>query len=116
VADVWSSHVHRPGFEAIKAAAPDTWEVLPERLSQQHTNPCWQDGSRGGRLRCLPFFQILGVSKCGTTDLYGRLVLHPQIMNCGYKVRAAPLALGTGRRLAVLPSCGRRCSPGAGAL
>ncbi|XP_075072176.1 carbohydrate sulfotransferase 15 isoform X2 [Mixophyes fleayi] len=31
------------------------------------------------RLRCLPHFYILGQPKCGTTDLYDRLRLHPNI-------------------------------------
>ncbi|XP_066526855.1 carbohydrate sulfotransferase 15 isoform X2 [Hoplias malabaricus] len=31
------------------------------------------------RLRCLPYFYIIGQPKCGTTDLYDRLRLHPQI-------------------------------------
>ncbi|KAA8583670.1 hypothetical protein FQN60_014878 [Etheostoma spectabile] len=37
---------------------------------------------RGGkqfRLRCLPFFYIIGQPKCGTTDLFHRLLLHPKI-------------------------------------
>lgn len=33
----------------------------------------------GGTLRCIPYFHILGVSKCGTTDLYHRLSKHPQM-------------------------------------
>ncbi|GAB6023027.1 Carbohydrate sulfotransferase 15 [Chamberlinius hualienensis] len=31
------------------------------------------------RLRCLPYFVIIGQVKCGTTDLFRRLELHPQI-------------------------------------
>ncbi|GAB6021608.1 Carbohydrate sulfotransferase 15 [Chamberlinius hualienensis] len=32
------------------------------------------------RLRCLPSFNIVGQAKCGTTDLYQRLSLHPQVL------------------------------------
>ncbi|CAH1799615.1 unnamed protein product [Owenia fusiformis] len=32
------------------------------------------------RLRCLPFFYIIGTSKCATTDLYRRLLGHPDIV------------------------------------
>lgn len=42
--------------------------------------------SGSGVFRCLPYFQILGVSKCGTTDLYQRLSRHPDMRDCGYKV------------------------------
>ncbi|XP_036121259.1 carbohydrate sulfotransferase 15 [Molossus molossus] len=31
------------------------------------------------RLRCLPRFYIVGQPKCGTTDLYDRLRLHPEV-------------------------------------
>ncbi|XP_028916304.1 carbohydrate sulfotransferase 15 [Ornithorhynchus anatinus] len=31
------------------------------------------------RLRCLPSFYIIGQPKCGTTDLYDRLKLHPDV-------------------------------------
>ncbi|XP_048026797.1 carbohydrate sulfotransferase 15-like [Megalobrama amblycephala] len=31
------------------------------------------------RLRCLPYFYIIGQPKCGTTDLYERLRLHPDV-------------------------------------
>lgn len=49
-------------------------------------NPCFYDTCHQNgtgtsrRLRCLPFFHILGVDKCGSTDLYNRLVSHPQII------------------------------------
>uniref|UniRef100_UPI003AAD7091 carbohydrate sulfotransferase 15-like n=1 Tax=Centroberyx gerrardi TaxID=166262 RepID=UPI003AAD7091 len=31
------------------------------------------------RLRCLPYFYIIGQPKCGTTDLFNRLLLHPEV-------------------------------------
>nr|XP_046258181.1 carbohydrate sulfotransferase 15-like [Scatophagus argus]XP_046258182.1 carbohydrate sulfotransferase 15-like [Scatophagus argus] len=31
------------------------------------------------RLRCLPFFYIIGQPKCGTTDLFHRLLSHPEV-------------------------------------
>ena len=36
------------------------------------------EGSRS-RLRCVPYFYIAGMPKCGTTDLYARLTRHPEI-------------------------------------
>ncbi len=39
-----------------------------------------------GMFKCLPYFQILGVSKCGTTDLYNRLTEHPDMIDCSWKV------------------------------
>lgn len=37
------------------------------------------------RLRCLPYFYIIGQPKCGTTDLYERLRLHPDVYLTGPK-------------------------------
>ncbi|WIA17127.1 hypothetical protein OEZ85_014020 [Tetradesmus obliquus] len=49
-----------------------------QQYNTQHRNPCW--GGLGPGLSCLPYFNIIGVSKCGTTDLYHRLTLHKQIL------------------------------------
>lgn len=37
------------------------------------------------RLRCLPYFYIIGQPKCGTTDLYDRLRLHPEVKFTTFK-------------------------------
>ncbi|XP_077585960.1 carbohydrate sulfotransferase 15-like [Stigmatopora nigra] len=37
-----------------------------------------QDGKMS-RLRCLPYFYIIGQPKCGTTDLFHRLLQHPDV-------------------------------------
>ncbi|KAJ1139801.1 hypothetical protein NDU88_006165 [Pleurodeles waltl] len=41
-------------------------------------NLLWR-GERCFRLRCLPHFYIIGQPKCGTTDLFNRLSLHPAV-------------------------------------
>lgn len=33
------------------------------------------------RLRCLPYFLIVGQPKCGTTDVYRKIVRHPDVIN-----------------------------------
>ena len=37
------------------------------------------------QLCCLPYAHLLGVSKCGTTDLYARLAMHPLVMRTANK-------------------------------
>lgn len=37
------------------------------------------------RMRCLPYFYIIGQPKCGTTDLYDRLRLHPDVRFTTFK-------------------------------
>ena len=54
--------------EARKRAAGAALEVfafLPETFDPRYKNPCWRHAAAG--LHCLPYFHILGVSKCGTT-------------------------------------------------
>ncbi|KAG1659112.1 hypothetical protein FOA52_015905 [Chlamydomonas sp. UWO 241] len=77
VADVWKAFKPAANHDEIVAAAPDTWAVLPKELDPKYRNPCWTDDN--GRFRCAPYFQILGVSKCGTTDLFARLKRHPEL-------------------------------------
>ena len=62
---------------------PSQW-IKKSRLSFQeklnflpeYKSPCFL---RSGRVMCLPYFMLLGVAKCGTTDLHNKLLLHPQI-------------------------------------
>ncbi|XP_028424113.1 carbohydrate sulfotransferase 15 isoform X2 [Perca flavescens] len=37
------------------------------------------------RMRCLPYFYIIGQPKCGTTDLYDQLRLHPDVKFSTFK-------------------------------
>lgn len=59
---------------------------MPPDFEQKFKNPCFYDAchqTNNGtkrKLRCLPFFHVLGVDKCGSTDLYYRIVRHPQIL------------------------------------
>ncbi|MBN3324539.1 CHSTF sulfotransferase, partial [Atractosteus spatula] len=41
--------------------------------------------SKNYRIRCLPYFYIIGQPKCGTTDLYDRLRLHPDVRFTTFK-------------------------------
>jgi len=76
-AEIWASFKPSAKHDEIVAAAPDTWKVLPKSFSPEYKNPCWYDEYT--RFRCAPYYQIIGVSKCGTTDMYARLKKHPEI-------------------------------------
>jgi len=43
-----------------------------------YKNPCWYDSSN--QLTCMPYFFIGGFPKCGTTDLFVKLIRHPEII------------------------------------
>ncbi|MEW5318348.1 MAG: hypothetical protein WDW38_009575 [Sanguina aurantia] len=78
VSRIWSQHHPSPKHAEIVATAPDTWVTLPKGLDPRFRNPCWKDGSTQ-RLRCMPYYQVIGVSKCGTTDMFNRLRRHPDM-------------------------------------
>jgi N-acetylgalactosamine 4-sulfate 6-O-sulfotransferase len=72
------------GVDEIAAAIRQT---IPRRFCEGHRNPCWRTADRGWR--CLPYFYILGMPKCATTDLFRRLQLHPHIF-CGSRQKKEP--------------------------
>jgi len=76
VRELWASWQPRPWHDALVKLSPDVFKLLPKEYNTMHKNPCW--GGLGPHLACLPYFNIIGVSKCGTTDLYHRLTLFKQ--------------------------------------
>ena len=43
----------------------------------------------GPYLYCLPYFFMIGMAKCGTTDLYRRMMEHPQIVSVPHQLKEA---------------------------
>eukprot|EP00955_Chlamydomonas_euryale_P000345 3783-Chlamydomonas_euryale.AAC.2 len=85
VDEVWAEYQPHAKHDALVAASPDVFEGLPEFFSSRTKNPCWFENRT---LRCIPYYHILGVSKCGTTDIYNRLVMHPHVYESNNKVDA----------------------------
>ncbi|KAK2875986.1 hypothetical protein Q8A67_020082 [Cirrhinus molitorella] len=54
-------------------------QLIFERLSGSFRQRLRRHDGKLQRLRCLPYFYIIGQPKCGTTDLYERLKLHPDV-------------------------------------
>jgi hypothetical protein len=89
---VWMAWKPSPYHEQLVALSRDVFDLLPVSYNSVHKNPCW--GGEGPGLTCLPFFNIIGVSKCGTTDLYQRLMLYKdRLLPATNKVRACVFAL-----------------------
>ncbi|GMH38730.1 hypothetical protein BSKO_06614 [Bryopsis sp. KO-2023] len=76
VSEALAKFKRSPRHQEIVAGSPDTFEMLPDAYEANFTNPCWRVN---GQYKCIPFYHILGVSKCGTTDMYRRLIRHPNI-------------------------------------
>ncbi|XP_048763501.1 carbohydrate sulfotransferase 15-like [Ostrea edulis] len=81
----WCSLVFQSHQNTNSSLVEDLFALTPPNFEQTFKNPCFYDAchqTRNGtirKLRCLPFFHVLGVDKCGSTDLYSRIVRHPQI-------------------------------------
>jgi hypothetical protein len=87
VEEVWSAWQPRAYQQQLAALSGDVFGKLPKHYNSEQKNPCWGSGPQ---LACLPFFNIIGVSKCGTTDLYHRLTLYKQhILAASNKVHAS---------------------------
>ncbi|XP_025108548.1 carbohydrate sulfotransferase 15-like isoform X2 [Pomacea canaliculata] len=52
----------------------------PRQYLNSTKNPCWFDNSTYPNLLCLPYFYVAGVAKSGTSDLFRRIALHPDVM------------------------------------
>ena len=57
--------------DRVRRALPGLFSLLPVAYLQSHRSPCWQNETR---IQCIPQFFVLGQVKCGTTDLYTRIV------------------------------------------
>lgn len=57
------------GLNILKTKKPD--------FVKRFKNPCWYEDKR---LLCLPYIYLVGVAKCGTTDLFKRITLHPDFV------------------------------------
>ena len=42
-----------------------------------YKNPCWKET---GAVHCLPYFFLIGVKKCGTSELWRNIATHPEIV------------------------------------
>ncbi|KAL8609182.1 hypothetical protein ACOMHN_062422 [Nucella lapillus] len=66
-------HHHTVSWFDLTKSGP--YDFLPD-----YRNPCWRHPQTGD-LRCLPYFFLAGFPKCGTTDMYQRIVAHPLVVH-----------------------------------
>ena len=61
---------------------------FPKNFTKGYNSPCWQgkdDVTEQPRRWCLPKFFLVGVAKCGTTDIYQKICSHHQIIGAREK-------------------------------
>ncbi|XP_067664163.1 carbohydrate sulfotransferase 15-like [Haliotis asinina] len=68
---------------AARDEAEDLFCMERPKYLPNFKNPCWYAKEDGKfRLKCVPYYHILGVSKSGTTDLSYRIRAHEDVLNC----------------------------------
>ena len=56
------------------------WVRAPRAFLPGYRSPCWvQCPSDGCRFFCLPYFYVIGVMKCGTSELFAKIAWHPNV-------------------------------------
>ncbi|XP_052252125.1 carbohydrate sulfotransferase 15-like isoform X4 [Dreissena polymorpha] len=51
--------------------------MQPPKFQPVYKNPCFF--ASNGLFHCLPYFQIIGMDKSGTTDLFDKIARHPEV-------------------------------------
>ena len=58
--------------------SPDVFNSIPTSFLRHHRNFCWNSDSTQW---CLPAVYLAGMPKCGSTELFRKLLWHPQLMS-----------------------------------
>ncbi|XP_072029692.1 carbohydrate sulfotransferase 15-like [Amphiura filiformis] len=75
IEDIMRDHIP----EELYRVAPEVFDNVPSTFEAGLRSPCWRQRS-DYKLLCLPSFFLAGVGKCGTTDIWNKIVEHPQII------------------------------------
>ncbi|XP_067676198.1 carbohydrate sulfotransferase 15-like [Haliotis asinina] len=80
------SKVEKHGIRCVGAGAhtaEDLFCMEKPKYLPNFKNPCWYAKESGKfRLKCVPYYHILGVCKSGTTDLAYRIRAHEDVLRC----------------------------------
>ena len=67
----------------FREESPDVFNNLPETYLPDYKSSCWED-TASGNFHCLPGLYLAGMPKCGSTDLFDKLVWHPDLWRPGF--------------------------------
>ena len=63
----------------LRRESPDVFNHLPAQFLSEYKSFCWREED-DSKLLCLPSVYLAGMPKCGSTDLYQKLVWHPDLV------------------------------------
>ena len=88
--------------DRIHSLFPQLFHEVPRAYLSNLSAHCWMappdavhSASSSSRLRCLPPVYILGMPKCGTSELYTRLGRHPNVVQMVTSHRLISLILSS---------------------
>ncbi|XP_011662499.2 carbohydrate sulfotransferase 15-like isoform X2 [Strongylocentrotus purpuratus] len=60
----------------------EVFDALPDEFLPGYKSPCWviRTNAKDNKIRCLPYFYILGTPKSGTSDLWDKISGHPDVI------------------------------------
>ncbi|XP_071486330.1 carbohydrate sulfotransferase 15-like [Diadema antillarum] len=79
--------------------APQVFDEIPQTFLPMYKNPCFiYRGAYPPGLRCLPYFYLIGMQKCGSTDMWEKINEHDEVQRtekephwwARYRVRDLP--------------------------
>ena len=63
----------------------DVFDLLPTAYLPDYKSFCWYDSE--GEFQCLASVYLAGMPKCGTTDLYDKLMWHPELSRQAHRMK-----------------------------
>ena len=69
---------NRDRTKILREESPDVFNLLPEHFLSEYKSFCWNN--KNDKLLCLPSVYIAGMPKCGSTDLYNKLIWHQNLV------------------------------------
>ena len=64
-------------LDVLYEESKDVFDLLPNKYLPDYKSFCWYD--QLGQFQCLASVYLAGMPKCGTTDLFDKLMWHPEL-------------------------------------
>lgn len=64
----------------LRRLRPVILKDFPSKFLSSYKNPCYIKYTTDKKLHCLPYFFLLGTPKSGTTDIWSKILAHPEIV------------------------------------
>ena len=71
--------LREPNLTAFQTESQDVYNTLPGHFLDNYKSFCWYNKTNKPQLLCLPKLYLAGFPKCGSSDLFTKLIKHPKI-------------------------------------